>query len=199
MSRRATKVEAESDASTEPENVSDEEFAQPTKRGAKVKKRFSTVEVPLNDIQNAADEDTGSDVSDRATPPVVKGLKRKSSTIEMNDDNAEKRKRRKSAKHSVSYNKPPNVGDHEETLRSSQSKMADEDVPATPKKNASGSGSGPKTPKVSALARANHLNAVAQTPVPAVPVDILNSKYEEWMKMATDNVSAIASLDLSRG
>ncbi|KAG8946082.1 hypothetical protein FRC04_012060 [Tulasnella sp. 424] len=187
MSRRATKVEAESDASTDPENVSDEEFAQPTKRGAKVKKRFSAVEIPLNDIQNAADEDTGSDASDRATPPVVKGLKRKSSTIEMNDDNAEKRKRRKSAKHSVSYNKPPNVGDHEEALRSSQSKRADEDVPATPKKNASGSGSGPKTPKVSALARANHLNAVAQTPVPAVPVDILNSKYEEWMKMATDN------------
>ncbi|KAG8897705.1 hypothetical protein FRC01_011207, partial [Tulasnella sp. 417] len=188
MSRRAAKVEHDSDASSDPENVSDEEFAQPTtKRGAKGKKRFSTVEIPLNDIQNAAGEDTESDVSDRVTPPVVKGLKRKSSTIEMNDDNAEKRKRRKSAKHSVSYNKPPNLGDHEEALRSSPSKGGDDDVLATPKKNAPGAASGPKTPKVSALARANHLNAVAQTPVPAVPVDILNSKYEEWMKMATDN------------
>ncbi|CAE6482102.1 unnamed protein product [Rhizoctonia solani] len=47
--------------------------------------------------------------------------------------------------------------------------------------------SGPRTPKKTAVARANMLNAVDRTPLPAVSLDVMTSNFEEWMKMATDN------------
>ncbi|KAJ1306772.1 hypothetical protein OPQ81_007758 [Rhizoctonia solani] len=46
---------------------------------------------------------------------------------------------------------------------------------------------GPRTPKKTAVARANMLNAVDRTPLPAVSLDVMTSNFEEWMKMATDN------------
>jgi len=45
-----------------------------------------------------------------------------------------------------------------------------------------------KTPKKTALARANQLKSVTAPAPVAAPIEILSSNFEEWMKMATDNV-----------
>ena len=45
-----------------------------------------------------------------------------------------------------------------------------------------------RTPKKTALARANQLKSVTAPAPVAAPIEILSSNFEEWMKMATDNV-----------
>ncbi|KAG9127436.1 hypothetical protein FRC07_013881 [Ceratobasidium sp. 392] len=87
-----------------------------------------------------------------------------SSDLTANDDFSEKRRRRQSA------------------ARAGMSAPAEEDEDGP-----SGSAGGPRTPKKTAVARANRLNAVDHTPLPAVSMDVMSSNFEEWMKMATDN------------
>ncbi|KAG8744178.1 hypothetical protein FRC10_010644 [Ceratobasidium sp. 414] len=87
-----------------------------------------------------------------------------SSDLTANDDFSEKRRRRQSAA------RPAAPAPVEE----------DGDGP-------SGSGGGPRTPKKTAVARANRLDAIEHTPLPAVSRDVMISNFEEWMKMATDN------------
>lgn len=102
------------------------------------KKRLSDVFVPQN----------GSvvDVDDARTPFKA---------VSINDDTAEKRRRRKSTK----LVRPP-LGD------------VDAEEGGT-----------------RAHARANQLNVVEDAPIINVPLDVMSSNFEEWMKMATDNVS----------
>lgn len=45
-----------------------------------------------------------------------------------------------------------------------------------------------RTPKKTALARAIQLKSVTAPAPVAAPIEILSSNFEEWMKMATDNV-----------
>ena len=98
------------------------------------------------------------------------------------DDRAEKRKRRKSAR--VSFVSP------------------EEDVDNDAPKEMSGSDSSPARgfatrPRLSGGAP-QRINAVAPSPLPVVSIDVMNSNFEEWMKMATDNVrrSALTCLKL---
>lgn len=185
--KRATKQEdSDSDASTERANDSDDH----KQFKPKAKRRVSEIQpdnlrVPLND----GPENSDSEEEYRASPS--KGAKRQSN-MGLNDDAAEKRKRRMSAKQSVAFMAPLNAAEREAARRARETGAPDEDPNVTPKRQSSGSG--PRTPKASALARANQLNLVAQTPNPQVPVDVVNSKYEEWMKLATDNVSSLTSL-----
>ena len=85
--------------------------------------------------------------------------------VNINDDSAEKRRRRKSAKN-------PTVENSE----------------AGP--SASGGQDDPEDG--TAHAHSRHKQAlksiIVETPTIDVPVDVRNSNYEEWMKMAMDNV-----------
>lgn len=79
-------------------------------------------------------------------------------SVNINDDAAEKRRRRKSAR-------PPVPLDDNEA--------------------------GPSTEDTRAAAHARQtqqLLSVAEAPAIDVPLDVMNSNFEEWMKMATDNV-----------
>jgi condensin complex subunit 2 len=84
--------------------------------------------------------------------------------VNINDDSAEKRRRRKSAKNHIDNSEagPSNNGRQDDT----------EDVVAH--------------------AHSRHKQAlksnIVETPIIDVPLDIRNSNYEEWMKMAMDNV-----------
>ena len=84
--------------------------------------------------------------------------------VNINDDSAEKRRRRKSAK------------------------------PTTDNAEAGPSTSGRQdgTEDAGAHAHARHKQAlkstIVETPIIDIPLDIRNSNYEEWMKMAMDNV-----------
>lgn len=81
-------------------------------------------------------------------------------SINVNDDAAEKRRRRKSTRIP-----PPD----DEAGPSGETNQDD----------------------TRATAHAKHkqqLLSIAQQPVATVPLDVMNSNFEEWMKMATDNV-----------
>lgn len=84
-------------------------------------------------------------------------------SVNVNDDAAEKRRRRKSTKLIMPANAPA--------------------VP--PFEGAEGD---PADPARSTKQRQQQLNSVAPPPVVNVPLDVMSSNFEEWMKMATDNV-----------
>jgi len=85
-------------------------------------------------------------------------------SVNMNEDDAEKRRRRKSAKHAL------------------------EAAGAGP----SSEGNDPDASRSMAGRRQQPLNAVSAerepAAVPKLSKDVMNSNFEEWMKMATDNV-----------
>jgi len=89
--------------------------------------------------------------------------------VNINDDAAEKRRRRKSTKLAVIENAEagPSVERHDqaESSKAAQAKQ-----------------------------KQQQLNSVAQPPIIDVPLDVMSSNFEEWMKMATDNVRASASI-----
>jgi len=85
--------------------------------------------------------------------------------VNINDDTAEKRRRRKSAKNTTV--------DHVEAGPSSSNTQDDAE-------------------DTGAHAHSRHKQAlksiIVETPSIDVPIDVRNSNYEEWMKMAMDNV-----------
>jgi condensin complex subunit 2 len=90
--------------------------------------------------------------------------------VNINDDSAEKRRRRKSVKN-------PTI----------------ENAEAGP--STSGRQDGSEDAGVHAHARHKQAlkSTIVETPTIEVPVDIRNSNYEEWMKMAMDNVRPLNS------
>lgn len=117
---------------------------KPQKQG--VRKRIS-------EAYNA--ENDASFASDPGRPPLR--------SVNINDDAAEKRRRRKSTKITVIDNAmagPSSEGN------------IDPDVPESS-----------RTAK-----QKQQLRSVAPPPVINVPKDVMSSNFEEWMKMATDNV-----------
>ena len=90
--------------------------------------------------------------------------------VNINDDSAEKRRRRKSAKN-------PTTGGLEAGPSTSSRQDETEDG--------------------GTQAHSRHKQAlkstIVETPIIDVPIDIRNSNYEEWMKMAMDNVRPLAS------
>lgn len=91
-------------------------------------------------------------------------------TVNINDDAAEKRRRRKGTKLTVIENAEagPSSGDRMDTGESSRA------APAKQKQQ-------------------QQLNSALPPPVINVPLDVMNSNFEEWMKMATDNVCDTSS------
>lgn len=84
-------------------------------------------------------------------------------SVNINDDAAEKRRRRKSTRPVVP------LDDNE-------------------------AGPSSEDPRAAAHARQKQqLLSVAEAPAIDVPLDVMNSNFEEWMKMATDNVRACPS------
>lgn len=83
--------------------------------------------------------------------------------VNINDDAAEKRRRRKSTKITVVENAMagPSSDSHIDTDAAETSRTA---------------------------RQKQQLNSVAPPPVINVPKDVMSSNFEEWMKMATDNV-----------
>ena len=122
------------------------------------------IRTDVGDKENAADGYTpnGSGGPSGSGGKTTVNLKRTETAGKFNDDEAEKRKRRKSAK-----------------LLGQQSTMFDGLVDPGPAANGLNVGERPV-----------QLNSVVPAaPIINVPRDVMNSNFEEWMKMATDNVS----------
>lgn len=123
------------------------EKVTPRQHRQHLKKRLSEAYVVDND---------GSFVSDSGRPPLV--------AVNLNDDAAEKRRRRKSTKITVVEDLPAGT--------SEEGPNPDQDIAESS-----------RTTK-----QKQQLNSIAPPPVMNVPLDVMSSNFEEWMKMATDNV-----------
>lgn len=122
-----------------------------------------TIRPDVGDKENAGDGFTPNGTGPTGSGgKTTKNLKRQETAGRFNDDEAEKRKRRKSAK-----------------LLGQQSTMFDGLTDPGPVVNGLNAGKQPV-----------QLNSVIPAaPIINVPRDVMNSNFEEWMKMATDNVS----------
>ena len=118
-----------------------------TPKAQRLKKRLSEGHAP-----------DASFTSESGRPPL------RTKSVNINDDAAEKRKRRKSAKLTVIDSALPGP--------SSESTMT----------------SDPDHGESVRAGKQKQLNTVAPPQVSDTPFDVMNSNYEEWMKMATDNV-----------
>ncbi|TFK74925.1 barren [Pluteus cervinus] len=98
-------------------------------------------------------DNDGSFLADGGRAPLA--------AVNINDDAAEKRKRRKSTKINVI-----------------------EDMRAGPSSEGAQDGEGESSRQAK---QKQQLNSVAPPTVINVPMDVMNSNYEEWMKLATDN------------
>jgi condensin complex subunit 2 len=96
-------------------------------------------------------------------------------SVNINDDAAEKRRRRKSKKHAGLENAQAGP--------SSEGNSGEQDHPETSK----------------TARQKQQLTSVAQTPVINVPLDVMSSNFEEWMKMATDNVHSYLGVGFGFG
>ena len=163
---------AESDGSDEDTETEEQEWNEHSANGA-VKASSSrlngktsskrTIRADVGDKENAADgyAPNGAGVTGSGGK-ASKSLKRQETAGKFNDDEAEKRKRRKSAK-----------------LLGQQTTMFD-----------GLTDSGPAVAGLNAGKQPVQLNSVIPAaPIINVPRDVMNSNFEEWMKMATDNVS----------
>jgi condensin complex subunit 2 len=121
----------------------DNEQQTPKPRRQHLKKRLSEVYNPDNDHSFSSD------------PGRV--------PLNINDDAAEKRRRRKSLKNLAM--------DNAQAGPSSEGNTGEQDADTS------------RTMK-----QKQQLTSVAQPPVINVPLDVMSSNFEEWMKMATDNV-----------
>lgn len=98
------------------------------------------------------------------------------------DDRAEKRKRRRSTR--VSFAGQP---DNETADASTGAAAA---APGDSAQDLNRSITSRPSMRTARLSNGNSLriNAVAPAPAPAISMDVMNTNFEEWMKMATDNV-----------
>ncbi|RXW23885.1 hypothetical protein EST38_g1944 [Candolleomyces aberdarensis] len=128
-------------------NDSDSDLESP--RPQKLRKRLSEAHLPES-------QQEGSSIAENGQRVPLK-------SVNINDDEAEKRRRRKSAKITVLDNAvagPSSEG------------------------GANGDADGARPGQ---SRRQQPLNAVAAAPTPKPSFDIMSSNFEEWMKMATDN------------
>lgn len=135
----ASHDDSDSGDETEPETP------RPTKSAAGLRRRISEV------------QDKSYDDGPR---PATK-------TVNINDDAAEKRRRRKSTKITAIDNAeagPSGAGD------------------------ADGVAGAANTSRTTTGGRKSNAVALLETPVINVPTDVMTSNFEEWMKMAMDNV-----------
>jgi condensin complex subunit 2 len=127
---------------------SDDGYEQETPRQNKIRKRLSESNNP--DASFGADSEQGSG---SGRPPLH--------AVNINDDAAEKRRRRRSNRNLLDTSQPG---------PSSDANMESE------------------TGELSRSRNQRPLNSVIPPPEIAVPLAEMASNYEEWMKMATDNV-----------
>ena len=169
----AVKAYAESDDSDGDTETEEQEWNEhAAHRAAKASSSRPSGKTPskrtirTDDKENAGDGYTPNGAGASGSGgKTTKNLKRQETAGKLNDDEAEKRKRRKSAK-----------------LLGQQSTMFDGLTDPGPGVNGLNAGKQPV-----------QLNSVVPAvPIINVPRDVMNSNFEEWMKMATDNVSIYA-------
>jgi condensin complex subunit 2 len=156
-----------------------------TKEGRQTKPQMTSRRARIADTVNYGSDSGGDTEPDTPKPTLRQGSKKRISDIygaendahsdsgrvplravNLNDDAAEKRRRRKSTKLAVIEN--AEAGPSTERQDQAESSKA-----------------------AQAKQKQQQLNSVAPPPIINVPLDVMSSNFEEWMKMATDNVRLV--------
>ncbi len=153
--------------------------ARPVSSPKGKKRRTSTVFTDAsNGNRHGGEQAQSSSPSRPGVIPQQKSFQHSVSSFVEQDDRMERRKRRKSTRVSFA---PPSSDAEGEVEGSGKQDANDE----------RGNGDSGEVSRVPTTRRprmsASRINAVA--PAPVVSIDVMNSNFEEWMKMATDNVS----------
>jgi condensin complex subunit 2 len=121
-----------------------------------------------------------------ASPSNSRGaLQKRGSGFTELDDHAEKRKRRRSTR--VSFAGQPEGESMGDASRDGDTRSLPNDISGRDTERSSGTRPSLRTARLS-TGNSLRINSVAPAPAPAISMDVMNSNFEEWMKMATDNV-----------
>lgn len=128
----------------------------------------------------AALKDISSDTLNHTPSNESRMPLRTVSLNDINDDLAEKRRRRKSNKILAQ----PSLEEIDDAMPSAPSPGNDETrtVPASSQPTQNNGDTLRARPSI------GNINAVEEAPLVQVPLDVMSSNFEEWMKLATDNV-----------
>ncbi|KAF8317160.1 barren [Clavulina sp. PMI_390] len=138
---------------------------------------------PSAPFGDASNTDYTAPLKDDSSPSRPNIQKRGSGFVEV-DDRAEKRKRRRSGR--VSFAGP--AGDGNEAGLSTEMSGGDASAagPSNDLNRSTTSRPSMRTARMSTGAGLR-INAVTPAPPPSISMDVMNTNFEEWMKMATDN------------
>lgn len=156
--------------------------------GARLSKHKRRPSAPSVDASNDGDFSTPLNDEDPLSRSA-RGHPRTASGFTEVDDRAEKRKRRKSARVSFIAAREESDGEGDGGATGANGEPRGEHGSDNRELNRSvASRPSMRTSRLSNGASLR-INAVAPAPPPAISMDVMNSNFEEWMKMATDNVS----------
>lgn len=167
-----------------PVSDSDDEEAQPSRSRLKGKRRASAVFGDASNSTVRALNASASSSFDTNTPSRPDALRKRPSTfLEVDRDavRAEKRQRRKSTRQS--FVAPANDDGAAGVAGPSGTGGGE----SSPDRSGAAARPGMRTPRMSG--RINVVPPLA--PAPVVSMDVMSSNFEEWMKMATDNVGYV--------
>ncbi|GJJ11235.1 hypothetical protein Clacol_005467 [Clathrus columnatus] len=181
LARARTKVVYASSSSSEEEHSDAGDTPKPNKKQKQSanltkstkKKRISDAVVPLN---NSFSGNVNTPVNDSRTPLRTVSLN------DINDDIAEKRRRRKSTKIIAQ----PSFEDVDSAMRSVAPGNED-DATTIPASSQQTRGSTNTVRARPSMTNVIPLTTVEEAPFMKVPLDVMSSNFEEWMKLATDN------------
>lgn len=175
--RTRTKAAYSSSPSSEEEHTDAEDTPRPNNKKTQStksskKRRTTDAVVPLNDISTSS---LNTPANESRIPLRTVSLN------EMNDDLAEKRRRRKSNKIMAQ----PSLEDVDTAVLAPAGNEDTDTMPASSQQTRNGANALRTRPS---LGNVIPLNSVEEAPPVRVPLDVMSSNFEEWMKLATDNV-----------
>lgn len=180
--------EDEQPTRSDPEAVSEGQ-EPPRKHNGKSASKSKSNRRPSAPTADASNGDYTAPLNDESSSTSRPSLRKSNSGFVEVDDRAEKLKRRRSARVSFAGQAEDDSGLLQGQEGNSGTNSQPDVSANTELSRSTGSTRGSMRTSRLSLGGALRINAVAPAPPPAISIDVMNSNFEEWMKMATDNVS----------
>ena len=185
--------DAEEPSLNQPQTSSGDENA--VKTAAKRPRKSTTKRRPSAPFADASNGDYTVPLNDASPSNSRSVLQKRNSSFTEVDDLAEKRKRRRSTR--VSFAGQPDDEPNGDASRNGDTRSIPTDASGHDAGRLSATRFSLRTARLS-TGNSLRINAVGPTPPPAISMDVMNSNFEEWMKMATDNVCGHLYIILER-
>lgn len=175
--------EAEETSLVQPQSSTEDENS--VKTATRRPRKSAVRRRPSAPFADASNGDYTVPLNDASPSGSQLALQKRSSGFTEVDDRAEKRKRRRSTR--VSFAGQPDNESTGDTSKDVDTRRLSGDPSGRDAGRSPGTRPSLRTARLS-TGNSLRINAVAPAPAPAISMDVMNSNFEEWMKMATDNV-----------